>query len=203
MISLARVFIAAALLGVATISPVKAQTQASFLEAALYFMTDLEPTAQDIVTEDEIVVRYGSMVLVAYTVPSNRCAVRIRKKLEPTLSGVITQFDFCKLTNYQLDSTPGGHVNVTWLGHRTGMCIYKGWDKNENYYGPIDDSNAQCGGNGCSAGAPDYCVLHGSALDLLYLLYGGPLVPQRTHLDAKRMVSAVEYIGYLLTGKPY
>jgi hypothetical protein len=49
MINFAEYFVSAALVALATISPVKAET--SFLEAALFFLTGVDATSDEIVSE--------------------------------------------------------------------------------------------------------------------------------------------------------
>ena len=63
----------------------------SFLEAALFFLTGVEPGPTDTVTDQEIILqRYP---IVAYVVDGKPCAVRIRN----TTDNQIWHMDFCKL----------------------------------------------------------------------------------------------------------
>jgi hypothetical protein len=94
MINLTRTLLAVVAISTATISPVKANV--SFLEAALFFLTGVEATNQDIVTDREIILR--RYPLVAYLVDGNPCAVRIRN----TNNNRLYQMDFCKITGWRL-----------------------------------------------------------------------------------------------------
>jgi hypothetical protein len=93
MISFTKTLVSAALAS-AMISPVKAQTtKTSFLEAALFFLTGVEPTDEDSVTDREIILRREP--LVAHLVDENPCAVRLRN----TRNNTVWQMDFCKSPN--------------------------------------------------------------------------------------------------------
>jgi hypothetical protein len=187
MVDLTRTLTAAALAVTATISPTKAET--TFLEAAMFFITGVDATSEDTVSESQITLhRYP---VVAYLV--DRCKVRLRATKVPY---TIWQMDFCKFTGYQQTSDPGGW-NIVWWGRKDTLCIYKSWDKNMNYDGPIDDENSTCnplGGNG-----PDHYVAWNSEFGV-DTFFGGQ-AGRRSSLD--RMMSAYKYIQSLLTGKPY
>jgi hypothetical protein len=74
----------------ALLSPAKAEP--TFLEAALFFLTDVETSNQDYVTETEI--RLRRWPIVAYLVEDAPCVVRLRN----TNYDRLWQFDFCKIT---------------------------------------------------------------------------------------------------------
>jgi hypothetical protein len=180
---LARALVAAALLGVATISPVKAET--SFLEAALFFITGVDTTDEDTVTDREI--RLSRYPIVAYLADSNPCAVRLRATTQPT----IWQLDFCKITGYRL----WGQRSAIWYGYKTAFCTYRGSDANTNYVGPIDEQNSQCG---LGASDPEIVWSFDYHIGTLF---------NRTQTQywrsLERMMGAFKYVVMLLTGKPY
>jgi hypothetical protein len=78
MVDLTRTLTAAALAVTATISPAKAET--TFLEAAMFFITGVDATSEDTVSEDEI--RLHRYPIVAYL--AGNCAVRIRMTTAPS-----------------------------------------------------------------------------------------------------------------------
>jgi hypothetical protein len=136
MINLPRT-IAAVVVAISTaaISPVEAKI--SFLEAALFFLTDVEVTHQDTATDREIILR--QYPIVAYLVDGNSCLVRIRN----TSSNVTWQMDFCKITGWQW--LPGESYMTTdhhlleagyhWFG-KDAYCISRNWHEDENYMDP-------------------------------------------------------------------
>jgi hypothetical protein len=85
MSKLTGTLVVAALAAIAILSPTQA-TEVSFLEAGLFFLTDLQPGPNDVVTPSEI--RLADHPLVAYTVDDNR--------IRNTQTGYIYQMDFCK-----------------------------------------------------------------------------------------------------------
>jgi hypothetical protein len=211
MISLARVVVAAALLAISTIAPAKAET--SFLEAAMYFITAVEPVAGDTVTDDEIILtRYP---IVAYLVSDNRCAIRIRRRNEPYW---VLQMDFCKI-----NARNGG----LWYGYKTALCVmghdsndkdFMEWNKNENYFGPIDEQNSKCGYLQTGDANPSNVPLEpiwgwlddiNTLLDSDFLNPGQTVarhdrqIRRTTARSQQRMIASYKYIQSLLTGKPY
>ena len=187
MVDLTRTLTAAALAVTATISPAKAET--TFLEAAMFFITGVDATSEDTVSEDEI--RLHRYPIVAYL--AGNCAVRIRMTTAPSW---VYQMDFCKFTGYQRSSRPGGWT-IVWLGRKDTLCICKSWDKNANYDGPINDENSTC--NPLGGGDPDgrYTAWNSEfGLDIFFGQAG-----RRSSVD--RMMGAYKYIELLLTGKPY
>ena len=188
MVDLTRTLAAAALAISATIAPATAET--SFLEAALFFITGLDATSEDTVSEDEI--RVGRYPLVAYL--TGNCAVRIRNTKAPNW---VYQWDFCKFTGYQRSSSPGGW-SIIWRGRKDTLCIYKDWGKNVNYDGPIDDENSTC--NPLGGGGPDpYSYIAWNSDFGVDIFFGQ--AGRRSSVD--RQMGAYKYIESLLTGRPY
>jgi hypothetical protein len=173
-------------------SPDKAET--SFLEAALFFITGVDATSEDSVTEREIVLRREP--IVAYLVDSNPCAFRIRTTTQPY---TVWQWDFCKITHYQGGGLSRYDTTVLWMGHKTAFCIYRGWNKNENYTGPIDEQNCRGVFNETAPLANGYTAWN-SYLDI------GSLIDRdkpRGGRSRDRMIASFKYIVTLLRGKPY
>jgi hypothetical protein len=204
MISFTKTFISAALVASVMISPVKAQTtKTSFLEAALFFLTGVEPTDDDSVTDREIILRREP--LVAYLVDDNPCAVRLRN----TRNNTVWQMDFCKLTEYRwMNADPalyGAAYNTgyRWIGKRDAFCVSWKWDKRENYTDPdFAKITTDCGLYNTAWGrvAVDHHIDIGFFVDK----YSMPRYrnPSRSQ---ERMVASFKYIVTLLTGKskPY
>jgi hypothetical protein len=174
------------------LSPAKAYENVSFLEAALFFMTNIEPQSGDEVTPDQITIH--SWPIVAYTVKDNPCAIRIRMT-QPPYS--ILQFDFCQITHWGVES---GSFNRAWywMGHKTAFCTYRNvWDATAgNYDGPINDQNAKCGQSGPTPTGEH--LAYRSTWEIQTLFYG-----KYSQRDVGRMVSAYKYIESMLAAKPY
>jgi hypothetical protein len=81
-----------------------AKAEPTFLEAALFFLTDVETSNQDYVTKTEI--RLRRWPIVAYLVKDAPCVVRIWN----TNYDRLWQFDFCKITEARW--TPGGRADL-------------------------------------------------------------------------------------------
>lgn len=96
--------------------------QRAFLEAAVFFITGVDTTKVDMVTNREIVL--GRYPIVAYLVDSNPCAVRIRTTTKPY---TVWQMDFCKITHYQrVNYVP--IYQLVWVGQKSAFCVYRGWN---------------------------------------------------------------------------
>ena len=152
------------------------------------------------VTNREVVL--DQYPIVAYLVDSNPCAVRIRHTETPHW---IMQMDFCKITHYQKM-----YGAVRWYGYKGAMCYFYGWDKNENYFGPINEQNSKR----CSIyeykseGLSNWYTAWTSGIDINDLL---PEPGQHQNYaplrSEERMIGAFTYIVKLLTPpeqrKPY
>jgi hypothetical protein len=170
--------------------------QRAFLEAAFFFITGVDATAQEIVTNREIHLdRYP---IVGYLVDDNRCAIRIRTT---TQLYVVWQMDFCKITHYE-DSTKYSNRTVTWRGYKTAFCTHRGWDKNTNYTGLINKQNSRCGlyDQSDSEYMKNWHIVWTSAFDAHGLLDGKARTGGRS---VDRMIASFKYITTLLAGKPY
>ena len=163
--------------------------QRAFLEAAVFFITGVDTTKVDMVTNREIVL--GRYPIVAYLVDSNPCAVRIRTTTKPY---TVWQMDFCKITHYQrVNYVP--IYQLVWVGQKSAFCVYRGWSLNENYIGPIDEQTSECvRADGASA------AIWSSTDDIRNLI---TIHNSGGFRDVGRMVASFKYIVTLLTGKPY
>jgi hypothetical protein len=129
MINLAKAFVTAMLVATAAITPAKAET--SFLEAALFFLTGVEPGPEDIVTDQEILLlRYS---IAAYLVDGKPCAVRIRNRLR------IWEMDFCKIVSYHFSVHVGAWDFRDDSGGDPDKCAFVVADRvvHENYMGDL------------------------------------------------------------------
>jgi hypothetical protein len=208
MIDLTRVLVTAALVATAAVSPVRA-AEVSFLEAGLFFLTDLQPGEGDRVTDREIVLaRYP---LVAYTVDDSPCAIRIRN----TLTRVIWHMDFCKIASARWEGRAGFMI---FVGRRDAFCWAR-WVSNDdpgNYQGDLREISprARCGQGSWPIDTPDTASPQaladgfGPSVYLstwgvgLFIAHGEPR-PR----DTQRMLAALKYIARLQTPpeqrKPY
>ena len=173
--------------------------QRAFLEAALYFLTNVDADASrgDVIDTEQIAL--GRYPAVIYLVNGNPCAVRLRTT---TMPYTIWQMDFCKITYVQRRNTYGGPAYY-WNGYKTALCTHKGWDKNENYTGAIDEQECMPEQNKM----PRYEGEKGPNIYLIYTsvnnidtLFGDRPSQIRS---AERMMASFKYIQTLLTGKPY
>jgi hypothetical protein len=71
----------------------------------------------------------------------------------------------------------------------TALCTYRGWDKNVNYLGPINEQNSTCHGG----------EVWNTDIDIGNLIDGRSRGPR----SIDRMMASFKYILMLLTGKPY
>lgn len=178
MNKLAKVSVVTALLAVSTVSPVKAET--SFLEAALFFLTGVDTTNEDTVTDREI--RLRQYPLVAYLVDGKPCAVRLRN----TETNNIWEMDFCKITSFERSTPVPGVVSYSWEGKGV-LCISRHRQQKENYIDPdFAKISSECRNN--VYGGIDIGFFVGSE-------FRGRSVD--------RMIASFKYIQSLLTGKPY
>jgi hypothetical protein len=93
--------------------------QRAFLEAALFFLTGVDATSDEIVSERQIVLR--RYPLVAYLVDGKPCVVRLRN----TTSHQIWQLDFCKITSYEWSV-----LIWRWNGKPDAFCVSTWGDSN-------------------------------------------------------------------------
>jgi hypothetical protein len=168
--------------------------QRAFLEAALFFITGVDTSREDMVANREIVLdRYP---IVAYLMEDNDCAVRIRHTAKPYW---VLQMDFCKITHWQ----DMGRYGVRWFGYKSATCfLFDGWDKNENYFGEINAQNSRCSiyEYGRDDTSNTYTAwTDGIGIESL-LPEPGPKGDRRA---VDRMIASFKYIVTLLTGKPY
>jgi hypothetical protein len=207
MINLTRTLVTAALVATAAVSPVKA-AEVSFLEAGLFFLTDLQPGEGDRVTDREIVLaRYP---LIAYTVDDSPCAIRIRN----TLTRFIWQMDFCKIASARWDGRSGF---MRFVGQRDAFCWAK-WVRNDepgNYQGDLRKISEQvrCGQGSWPIDTPNdtspQVLADGYGPSVYLSTWGVGLfidgVPRPR--DTQRMLAALKYMGRLQTPpeqrKPY
>jgi|SRR5262245_38284249 len=100
------------------ISTTTAQAQTSFVEAALFFLTSIEPSQNDTVDDDEIVL--ADFPLAAYSVPEDQCLIRLRRTRAPFTTW---QFNFCIVTGFELHTEPPAPgVRVWWKGKPGVFC---------------------------------------------------------------------------------
>jgi hypothetical protein len=172
--------------------------QGAFLEAALFFITGVDASSNEIVSNRKI--KLGRYPIVAYLVDSNPCAIRLRTT---TLPYTVWQMDFCKITNYEQshDMGPGiRHYRILWRGYKTAFCTYRGWDKNANYTGPIGEPDSTCSilGEDYAPHLPqNWYVAWSSDLDVLSLIEDGKARGGQRSVD--RMIASFKYIVRLLT----
>jgi len=186
-------------------SPVTAtREQREFLEAATYFITalDVDSGRGDVVSGTQIEpAKYPIVICIG----NSGCAVRLRTTTWPY---TIWQFDFCKITHWR-STTRYGHYSATWFGGFTAFCIYRGWDRNENYTGDIGPTNSRCGLDGQKNAVDDeyntYRVWHSLAdiNDLVDVNGKGRKFGDYSRRPVDRMIASFKYILTLLTGKPY
>lgn len=182
--------------------PKAAATRREFLEAATYFITalDVSPRKGDTVSDSEI--RLGNYPIVIYSDDAG-CAVRVRTTTTPY---TIWQIDFCKISRWDA-YTRYGHTTATWYGDYTAFCLYREWDKNENYTGTIDATNARCGFDGSSETDDRNFRVWVSVYDINDLVNvngkGRMNGPPSSRRPIDRMIASFKYIVTLKTGKPY
>jgi hypothetical protein len=190
-----RLLIAVALL--LALSPAKAYEDVSFLEAGTFFLTGLEPGPSDEVGNNAIA--FHDYPVVAYiAAEANACAIRLRSV--PPRPIWVWQFDFCKVIRWQQGAPPAQSV-VYFMGYKTAFCIYKRWDRNENYDGPINDENSACGVLG-GAALNDAYIVYTSTLDIHYLL-ADKYQNFSNRRSVQRMLDALKYITSMRAVKPY
>jgi len=203
MINLIRTLAAVAVISTATMSPVEAKI--SFLEAALFFLTDVEATHEDTATDREIILR--QYPLVAYLVDGNPCLVRLRSGSRNS----IWQMDFCKITHWQWlptgePSTPPGfsvQAGYHWFG-KDALCVSRNWHEDENY---MDPDFAKIVGH-CNVmtitSHQEEIIAYDDKIDIGTLINkGGPSIGGR---PVNRMIRSYRYLTWLLKGeepKPY
>jgi len=183
---------------IATISPVEAK-QPSFLEAALFFLTSVEPTAEDSVTDREIILRREPVV--AYLVDGAPCVVRLRN----TRTDAVWQMDFCKITSYRwMQGSSARYSTYLWFGEPDAFCFSDKWDRHENYTDPDFAKIA----TRCSAiKRPwgyevfnDHVPISNFGIST-FVNTRNSMHPEWYRSQA-RMVDCFEYIVTLLTGEP-
>jgi hypothetical protein len=77
-------------------APAANANSVSFIEAALYFLTAVEPSAFDEADDYHIVL--SNYPIRIYLLESDRCVVRLRTTTKPI---TFWQMKFCELTGYQ------------------------------------------------------------------------------------------------------
>jgi hypothetical protein len=209
MINLIRTLAAVAVITTATVSPVEAKI--SFLEAALFFLTDVEATHEDTATDREIILR--QYPLVAYLVDGNPCLVRLRST-SSNRPNSIWQMDFCKITRWQwvrggwpgrdsLGQPAFTQAGYHWFG-KDAFCISRNWHEDENY---MDPDFAKIVGH-CNVmtitSHQEEIIAYDDKIDIGTLINkGGPSIGGR---PVNRMIRSYRYLTWLLKGeepKPY
>jgi hypothetical protein len=193
-----RVLLVAALMVVACMPSTAVSAPAvSFLEAATYFLTAVDPTEKDTITENEIVLH--QYPLAVNLVDGHPCAVSVRN----TSNQKIWQFDFCKMTGYQWDNTPQIWV---WLGEPNVLCYGK-LLPNANYFEDLTNkiaTNIKCDLGVGSWGQP---VAFQSNWDARMFTTGKIGRDSAGERSASRLMQSFKYIVMLLTPekqrKPY
>jgi hypothetical protein len=169
-------------------SPVKAET--SFIEAATFFLTGVDATGDEIVSEREIVLRKYPFVI--YLVNDKSCVVRMRN----VTSHEIWQMNFCMLTGYLWG---GDTLNV--IGKPDAFCGST-WLPNENFM----DSDFTKTGKPVTCNflgvQPDgaYATAFQGGWDAYMLTNRKFSIPFRSQ---QRLMASLKYINKFLTGKPY
>jgi hypothetical protein len=189
MIKLAKVLVATAPLAVSPVSPVKAE--ASFLEAATFFLTGVDATDDEIVSEREIVLHKYPFVI--YLVDDKSCVVRMRNATNHN----IWQMDFCKLTGYQWD-----RAGSTWVvrGKPNAFCG-SNWLPNENFMDPdFTKTGKPVTCNFLGVDPLGEAVAFDGSWDAYMFSTGKLSIPFRSQ---QRFMASLKYIGQSLTGKPY
>jgi hypothetical protein len=107
----------------------------SFIEAALYFLTAVEPSAFDEADDYHIVL--SNYPIRIYLLESDRCVVRLRTTTKPI---TFWQMKFCELTGYQWTnngmSTHGGSWQFVGKDNSQLFC-QSHLDRNEDYMGEL------------------------------------------------------------------
>jgi hypothetical protein len=108
----------------------------SFIEAALYFMTAVEPTAFDEVDDYHIVLSQYPMRI--YLLDSDSCIVRLRTTTKPY---TFWQMKFCKITGYQWSNdglnTAGGSWDFVAKDSDKDLFCQARLDRNDDYMGEM------------------------------------------------------------------
>jgi hypothetical protein len=94
----------------------------SFIEAAMFFFTSLEPIEGDVITDDSITL--VDLPLQIYRIPDDPCVARLRRT-RPPLS--VWEMNFCKVAMWHTGAVGGYFVafysgsgpgqKVIWLSH--------------------------------------------------------------------------------------
>jgi hypothetical protein len=186
---------ASILVALAAISPVKAET--SFIEAVTFFLTGVDATGDEIVSEREIVL--DKYPLVVYLVDDKRCIVRIRNT-DPNQGNwrpQIWQINFCKFTEYQWVGR-----RWVWLSEPGAWCVARS-PSNENYMDPdFTKLGANLGPRGC-----DFHIWGSQPVgffgewDAHMFSTGKETLPP--YRSQERLMASFKYIWQSLTGKPY
>jgi hypothetical protein len=155
----------------------------SLLEAVAFFMTGVDAGADEIVSDNQIVLR--NYPIVVYLVDGNRCVARLRLMT----THAIWQLDFCKITEYRWERQGFWE----WYGDPGVFCQAK-WLPDENYIEPdfTRIGTVKCKGNTAFQGNWDAELFVTGKFDLT-----------RGWRSQDRVMAAYKYIVTLLTGKPY
>jgi hypothetical protein len=182
--------VASILVALAASSPVKAET--SFIEAVTFFLTGVDATGDEIVSEREI--HLHKYPLVVYLVDDKRCVVRVRNTTtQGTWPLQVWQLDFCKITGYQWVSYWNAWV---WIGEPGVFFCAAKWSSNENYMDP-DFTKL---GKSVKCHFPPYGSEFQGNWDADLFTFGSLNMNLRSQ---QRLMASYKYIEYLLTGKPY
>lgn len=186
---------AVALCTIALLAPAKAET--SFLQAALFFLTDVEATRNDDVSETEINLRQYPLVI--YLMEDVPCVVRIRN----TRTNILWQMNFCKITRWTWEG-PGAWAGYRWIG-AGAFCVSRKWNRNENYTDPDFAKIATA----CDLEQHPYygTSAYLDRLDIRFYLSGDGWSWQWNWGRSRdRMIASFRYIVWILNGeepKPY
>ena len=171
-------------------SPVKAET--SFIEAATFFLTGVDATGDEIVSEREIVLH--KYPLVVYLVDDKRCVARMRN----TTSHEIWQMNFCKITGYQWN-----RVVSNWAVMGKDAFCRSTWLPNENFMDPDFTKTGKpvtCNFLGVWLGPGDYTIAFQGGWDAYMFSSGKLSIPSRSQ---ERLMASLKYIQQFPRGKPY
>jgi hypothetical protein len=192
-----KVLITAVLAATVMLSPAKAEP--SFLEAALFFLTNVEAGGSDTITDSEIALsRYS---LVAYLGPAEPNGRTCRVRLRNTATNQIWQMNFCKLHGYQYSQFGGGGFWV-FEGDAEAWCTVTP-KVNENYMGEMDK---ETWGDG---DLPVACSKGGGLPGHKAVFAGGRGISEFIPLarsigtSQQRVIDCFRYIMALLGAKPY
>jgi hypothetical protein len=167
----------------------------SFIEAVTFFLTGVDATGDEIISERQIALH--KYPLVVWLVDDKRCIVRIRNTTGPeNWQPAIWQINFCKFTGYQWIDR-----RWVWLSEPRAWCVANS-PSNENYMDPdFTKLGANLGPLGC-----DFHIWGSQPVgffgewDAHMFSTGNETLPYRSQ---ERLMASFKYIRQSLTGKPY